>query len=140
MSSQIIISYFNLNFSATLKVAGSLEKSTEVMVAMQHLVKLPEISATMREMSKEMMKAGILEEMIDETMESLEDTEEIEEEAQSEIDRVLWELTAGKLGVCTFLLCCLKKLDIIFNSIIEGSTSATTSFCICSNSHCYRNK
>lgn len=89
------------------------------MVAMQHLVKLPEISATMREMSKEMMKAGILEEMIDETMESLEDTEEIEEEAQSEIDRVLWELTAGKLGVCTFLLCCLKKLDIILIQLLK---------------------
>lgn len=68
------------------------------MVAMQNLVKLPEIAATMREMSKEMTKAGILEEMIDETMESIEDTEDIEEEAQSEIDKVLWELTAGKLG------------------------------------------
>lgn len=68
------------------------------MVAMQHLVKLPEIAATMREMSKEMTKAGILEEMIDETMESLEDSEEIEEEAQTEIDRVLWEITEGKLG------------------------------------------
>jgi charged multivesicular body protein 3 len=83
---------------ATLKVAGSLQKSTEVMVAMQNLVKLPQISATMREMSKEMTKAGILEEMIDETMESIEDTEEIEEEAQKEVDKVLWELTEGKLG------------------------------------------
>ncbi len=83
---------------ATLKVAGSLAKSTEVMQAMQNLVKLPQISATMREMSMEMTKAGILEEMIDETMESIEDVEEIEEEAQSEIDKVLWEITAGKLG------------------------------------------
>lgn len=79
-------------------MAGSLQKSTEVMQAMQNLVKLPQISATMREMSREMTKAGILEEMIDETMESIEDTEEIEEEAQSEVDRILWEITAGKLG------------------------------------------
>jgi charged multivesicular body protein 3 len=86
------------NQLATLRVAGSLQKSTEVMAAMQNLVRLPEVANTMREMSKEMMKAGILEEMIDETMESLEDSEEMEEEAQSEIDKVLWEITAGKLG------------------------------------------
>jgi charged multivesicular body protein 3 len=92
---------FTFNFSlisATIKVSGSLQKSTEVMQAMQRLVRLPEIADTMREMSKEMTKAGILEEMIEETMESLEDTEEIEEEAKGEVDKVLWELTDGKLG------------------------------------------
>lgn len=68
------------------------------MVAMQNLVKLPEIAATMREMSQEMTKAGILEEMIEETMESIEDSDEIEEEAQKEIDKVLFELTDGALG------------------------------------------
>lgn len=71
------------NQLATLRIAGSLQKSTEVMQAMHALVKLPEISSTMREMSREMTKMGILEEMIEETMESIEDTEEIEEEAQS---------------------------------------------------------
>ncbi|XP_070493720.1 charged multivesicular body protein 3 [Chironomus tepperi] len=83
---------------ATIKVSGSLQKSTEVMAAMQKLVRLPEIADTMRDMSREMTKAGILEEMIEETMESLEDSEEIEEEAQGEVDKVLWELTDGKLG------------------------------------------
>ncbi|MBV99062.1 Charged multivesicular body protein 3, partial [Eschrichtius robustus] len=39
-----------------LRVAGSLQKSTEVMKAMQSLVKIPEIQATMRDLSKEMMK------------------------------------------------------------------------------------
>lgn len=86
------------NQLATVRVAGSLSKSTEVMTAMQALVKLPEVAATMRDMSKEMMKAGIIEEMIDETMESLEDVDEMEEEAQKEVDKVLWEITAGKLG------------------------------------------
>lgn len=83
---------------ATIKVSGSLQKSTEVMAAMQRLVRLPEIADTMREMSKEMTKAGILEEMIEETMESLEDTDQVEEEAQGEVDKILWELTDGKLG------------------------------------------
>lgn len=83
---------------ATLKVSGSLQKSTEVMVAMQKLVRMPEIANTMREMSKEMTKAGILEEMIEETMESIEDSDAVEEEAAEEVDKVLWELTDGKLG------------------------------------------
>lgn len=41
---------------AVLRMAGALQKSTEVMKAMQSLVKIPEIQATMRELSKEMMK------------------------------------------------------------------------------------
>lgn len=86
------------NQLATLRVAGSLSKSTEVMAAMQRLVRLPEIGAVMQEMSKEMMKAGIIEEMMEDTFESMEDTEEMEEAAQAEVDKVLWELTEGKLG------------------------------------------
>lgn len=86
------------NQLATLRVAGSLQKSTEVMSAMQRLVRLPEIGAVMQEMSKEMMKAGIIEEMMEDTFESMEDTEEMEEAAQAEVDKVLWELTEGKLG------------------------------------------
>uniref|UniRef100_A0A8D8VWN7 Charged multivesicular body protein 3 n=1 Tax=Cacopsylla melanoneura TaxID=428564 RepID=A0A8D8VWN7_9HEMI len=87
------------NQLSLLRVSGSIQKSTEVMQAMQRLVNVPEVAATMREMSKEMMKAGIMEEMIEETMESIEpDVEDMEEQAQEEIDKVLWELTAGALG------------------------------------------
>ena len=42
--------------TATLRMAGALEKSGEVMKYMQQLVKVPEIQATMQELSKEMMK------------------------------------------------------------------------------------
>ena len=41
---------------ATLKVAGSLQKSSEVMGLVNKLVKLPEISQSMMELSKEMTK------------------------------------------------------------------------------------
>ena len=47
------------NQLAMVKVAGSLQQSTEVMKTMQQLVKLPEIQKTMMEMSREMMKAGV---------------------------------------------------------------------------------
>ena len=86
------------NQLAVLRVAGSLQKSTEVMKAMQSLVKIPEIQATMRMLSKEMMKAGIIEEMLEVTFESMDDQEEMEEAAEMEIDRILSEITAGALG------------------------------------------
>uniref|UniRef100_A0A915Q2X5 SNF7 family protein n=1 Tax=Setaria digitata TaxID=48799 RepID=A0A915Q2X5_9BILA len=110
---------------ATVRMAGSLQQSTDVMKNMQQLVKVrrsfknnqifetwlelgigegfqnkvqvPEIMSTMRELSKEMMKIGIIDEMIEETMESVE-PEEFEEEAQEEVDRILYEITAGELG------------------------------------------
>jgi len=77
------------NQLATIRVAGSVSKSTEVMQAMQSLIRVPEIAATMREMSKEMMKAGIIEEMLDETMDSIEDSEDMEDEADEELDKVI---------------------------------------------------
>lgn len=39
-----------------IKVTGSLQKSTEIMKLTNSLIKLPQISATMREMSMEMTK------------------------------------------------------------------------------------
>ena len=48
-----------------------MSQSTEVMQAMQQLVKIPEVAKTMQDMSKEMMKAGILEEMMEDTMDDV---------------------------------------------------------------------
>ncbi|VDM45052.1 unnamed protein product [Toxocara canis] len=82
---------------ATMRMAGSLQHSTEVMKNMQQLVKVPEIMTTMRELSREMMRIGIIDEMIEETMESVE-PEELEEAAQEEVDKILFEITSGELG------------------------------------------
>ncbi|KAK1921336.1 Snf7-domain-containing protein [Papiliotrema laurentii] len=80
-----------------VKVTGAFQKSTEIMKTTNQLIKLPQLSATMREMSMEMMKSGILEEMMEETLDTVDD-EGIEEEADAEVDKVLFELTDGKLG------------------------------------------
>jgi len=85
------------NQLATLRVTGSLAKSTEVMKFMEALVKVPEIQASMQELSREMMKAGIIEEMIEDSFESLEE-DDLEEAAQEEVDKILWEVTSGVLG------------------------------------------
>ncbi|KAF8974512.1 vacuolar sorting protein VPS24 [Flammula alnicola] len=82
---------------AMIKVTGSLQKSTEIMKLSNALIRLPQISQTMREMSMEMTKAGIMEEMLEDTLD-MEEDEELEEEADAEVDKVLFELTNGKLG------------------------------------------
>ena len=97
-----------------MKVTGALQKSTEIMKLSNNLVKIPQISATMRDMSMEMtkvrrllqnmaaltrMQAGIMEEMMDDALEGLDEDPELEEEAEEEVDRVLYEITDGKLGV-----------------------------------------
>jgi len=43
------------------------------------------------------IQAGIIEEMLEDTMEGLDDSEELEEAAQEEVDKVLFDLTAGTL-------------------------------------------
>ncbi|KAI8902594.1 Snf7-domain-containing protein [Globomyces pollinis-pini] len=83
---------------AVAKVTGVLQKSTEVMKVVNKLMNLPEISNTMRDMSMEMMKAGVIEEMMNDTLEAA-DEDELEEEAQEEVDKVLSELTDGLLGL-----------------------------------------
>ncbi|CAD6579433.1 MAG: Vacuolar protein-sorting-associated protein 24 [Tremellales sp. Tagirdzhanova-0007] len=80
-----------------VKVTGAFHKSTEIMKTTNQLVKLPQLSATMREMSMEMTKSGIMEEMMEETLDSVDD-DELEEEADAEVDKVLFEVTDGKLG------------------------------------------
>eukprot|EP00126_Sphaerothecum_destruens_P012360 Sdes_comp21198_c0_seq1m19859 len=79
-----------------LKVAGCFQSSTAVMQSMSRLIRVPEISKTMVELSKEMTKAGIMEEMIADTFQ-LED-ESLEEEAETEVNKVLFEITDGLLG------------------------------------------
>nr|ODN87054.1 charged multivesicular body protein 3 [Cryptococcus depauperatus CBS 7841] len=80
-----------------VKVTGAFHKSTEIMKTANALVKLSQLSATMREMSMEMVKSGIMEEMTEEMLDTLDD-DELEEEADAEVDKVLYELTDGKLG------------------------------------------
>jgi len=49
-------------------------------------------------LSKEMTKAGIIEEMVNDTMDSVFDEDGLEEAADEEVENVLFELTAGQLG------------------------------------------
>lgn len=82
---------------ATLKVSGALGQSAEVMKSMSALVKVPETQKVMMELSREMMKAGVIEEMLEDTMEGLNEEEDMEDAVQAEVDRIILEITTGKL-------------------------------------------
>ncbi|KAJ2399185.1 Vacuolar protein-sorting-associated protein 24 [Coemansia sp. RSA 2559] len=82
---------------STLKVAGTLQKSTHVMKSVNQLISVPQLQRSLMEMSKEMMKAGIIDEMTEDMLESIDDAD-VEEEAEAEVDRVLAEVTEGMLG------------------------------------------
>ena len=79
-----------------IKVQGCLSKSVEVMAAMNQLVKVPELRETMHNMAKEMEKAGIIDEIISDTMEMVE-PDDLELEADAEVSKIMQELTADIL-------------------------------------------
>ena len=83
-----------------MKVAGVLDKSTELMHTMNSLIKLPELSATMREMAREMEKAGLVEEIVADAFDAL-DGEGLDEEADIEVEKIVAELTAEVLAPST---------------------------------------
>ena len=83
---------------ANIKIQGCLSKSTEVMQAMGALVKLLELQADMMTMAKEMERAGLVDEIVQETFEMAEpdiDIEVDEEVATS------YELTSEDADVAT---------------------------------------
>ncbi|KAK9457229.1 Snf7-domain-containing protein [Dipodascopsis uninucleata] len=84
---------------AVRKIQGTMKSSTGVMREVNSLVRLPELTGTMRELSQELMKAGIVDEMVSDTLDTLDDVNEEEEaDADAEVDAILSEITGGKLG------------------------------------------
>jgi len=80
------------------KIQGSLKKSTGIMKDVNTLVKLPELSGTMHQLSTELVRAGIIEEMVDDAITDPNMLEEEEEEADAEVDKILQEILQGKLS------------------------------------------
>ena len=54
--------------AAAQRMSGTIEKSTQVLQAMQQLIKVNEVASVMKDLSREMMKAGIIEEMFDDVI------------------------------------------------------------------------
>lgn len=79
------------------KIEGSLKASTGIMRDVNSLVRLPELTGTMRELSQELVKAGIIEEMVSDSLPDSELMEGEDDEAEEEVDKVLGEILKDRL-------------------------------------------
>ncbi|KAF2108530.1 Snf7-domain-containing protein [Lophiotrema nucula] len=79
------------------KIEGSIRASTGIMKDVNTLVRLPELTGTMRELSAELTKAGIIEEMVGDVIPDNELLEGEDEEAEEEVEKVLGEILKDKL-------------------------------------------
>lgn len=80
------------------KIQGSLQKSTAIMKDVNTLVRMPELTSTMHQLSMELVKAGIIEEYVDEALPDDSLLEDELDEAEEEVDKILQEILQGKLS------------------------------------------
>ncbi|EME40801.1 hypothetical protein DOTSEDRAFT_74382 [Dothistroma septosporum NZE10] len=84
---------------AMRKIGDSIKNSTSIMKDVNMLVKLPELTGTMRELSQELVKAGIIEEMVGDSLPDSQLLEGEDEEAETEVDKVLGEILKDRTSV-----------------------------------------
>jgi charged multivesicular body protein 3 len=80
---------------AVRKIEGSIRSGVGIMKDVNALVRLPQLTHTMRELGEELVKAGIIEEMIGDSLPD--QIEEEDEEAENEVDKVLGEILKDKM-------------------------------------------
>ncbi|KAK4190024.1 Snf7-domain-containing protein [Podospora australis] len=83
---------------ALRRIEGSIKASVGIMKDVNTLVRLPELGETMQQLSVELMKAGVIEEMASEMLPGQDEFEfEEEEEAEGEVDKVLGEILKDRM-------------------------------------------
>lgn len=82
---------------AQIKMVGAMQKSTEVMHSMNELVRIPEVTKTMRELSKEMERAGMMDEMVNDTIDDALDDDISDAELEEEVNKVVEETMAQQM-------------------------------------------
>ncbi|OAA51197.1 charged multivesicular body protein 3 [Beauveria brongniartii RCEF 3172] len=80
---------------AVRKIEGSIKSSVGIMKDVNKLISLPALAGTMRELGTELMKAGIIEEMIEDVLPEDNDLL-VEDEAEAEVDKVLSQILKDK--------------------------------------------
>ena len=75
--------------AAHLKVANIIQSSTDIMHSLNSTLKLDSISSTMAEMGKEMMKAGLIEEIISDGMTDIAEVDTSDEEVNLELEKIM---------------------------------------------------
>lgn len=81
-----------------LKLQQNMVKSSSIMREVNSLVRLPQLTGTMRELEQELMKSGIINEMVGDTLDTMDEVEDIEEEDEinEEINKIVSQYTTEK--------------------------------------------
>lgn len=82
---------------ALRKIEGSIRASVGIMRDVRTLISLPDLAITMTELSAELMKAGIMEEMVDDVLPETGEMEGEDEEAEGEVEKVLGEILKDRM-------------------------------------------
>jgi charged multivesicular body protein 3 len=77
---------------------NKIAQSTTIMKEVNSLVRLPQITGTMRELEQELLKSGIINEMVGDTVDMLDEDEELEEEVDEEVNRIISTLTSERFS------------------------------------------
>ncbi|KPA81345.1 Snf7-like protein [Leptomonas pyrrhocoris] len=86
------------NQVSQMKMTGSLKKSGEIMKEMNNLVKVKEIQQSMMSMSREMAKAGLIEETMNESIDNALDEDISDTELEDEVNKVVMETVQGQMS------------------------------------------
>ncbi len=81
---------------AVRKIEGSIRASVGIMRDVNSLIRLPQLAGTMQALSEELMRAGIIDEMVGESLPEDVALDE-DEEAETEVDKVLGEILKGRM-------------------------------------------
>ncbi|XP_006291692.2 vacuolar protein sorting-associated protein 24 homolog 1 [Capsella rubella] len=73
----------------TAVTVGNLSKSAEVMNLVNNLMKVPDMALKMQEFSKELTKAGVIDEFVSDAVDDALDYEDVEDEIEEEVEKVL---------------------------------------------------
>ncbi len=81
--------------AAVHRAVGHMKSSGEVMKLMNNVMKQSVVAKTMMELSKEMFKAGVMDEMVSDAMDGA--MEDVEEETEEEVEKILAELAVASV-------------------------------------------
>lgn len=81
---------------AMQKLQGSMTSSAQLMKEVNQLVQLPELMGSMQVLSQELVKSGIIDEMVTDTLDNLEENDAIEEDAEEQVNTILNEILGEK--------------------------------------------
>eukprot|EP01064_Diplonema_japonicum_P019951 TRINITY_DN2890_c0_g3_i1.p1 TRINITY_DN2890_c0_g3~~TRINITY_DN2890_c0_g3_i1.p1 ORF type:complete len:219 (+),score=64.29 TRINITY_DN2890_c0_g3_i1:59-715(+) len=82
---------------ASLKLAGAMQSSSAMLQDMNRLVRVEEVSSTMMDMQREMMKAGIIQEQIDDAVDNVVGDDMDSDDADEEVNKIIDDVMSGAL-------------------------------------------